>query len=92
MLDKALKRASRERLEDTLRLVCANHPAALKDIDSALVRTTTVTAPAGRKKRPGHLICMNPGCDAEYDPVTNGEKSCTWHSGKKLVVFSCLST
>ena len=88
MLDKALKRESRERLESTLRSVCTDHPAALKDIDSALVKTTTITAPAGGKRRPGHLLCVNPGCDAEFDPTPNSGKSCTWHSGEILLVFS----
>ena len=87
MLDKALKRASRERLESTLRSICTDHPDVLKDVDSALVKTTTVTAPAGRKRRPGHLICVNPGCGAEFDPKTNAAKSCTWHSGEILLAF-----
>lgn len=81
VLDEALKAATRSRLENTLRLICASHPEALKDVESALVDATTASPAAGGIKRPRYAVCINPGCYAEFDVRDNDEKSCDWHTG-----------
>jgi len=53
-------------------------------VESAPVESITATAAADQpsSKRPGSLICVNPGCGADFDVLTNQENSCTWHTGK----------
>jgi len=82
VIEEAIKRATRSRLEDTLRNICTAHPEALKDVEDALLDSTKASATAGGIKRPRYLVCVNPGCYAEFDVLNNHEKSCDWHTGR----------
>ena len=88
-LDEALKTATRSRLETTLRSICASHPDALKDVESALVDAIKSSAVAGGVKRPRYAVCVNPGCYAEFDVRNNDEKSCDWHTGTCNGQYPC---